>query len=106
MWGGSDSGAISRRCFAGFGRAAYSSIQGIVDLEGAGAMSLRIRARRWLWRKGQFLQRYVFPGGELPELADVVRAAEQVGFESRDLESLRENYVLTLRHSMKSLEDR
>lgn len=79
---------------------------GIVDLEGTQAMSLRIRARRWLWRKGQFLQRYVFPDGELPELADVVRAAEQVGFESRDLESLREHYVLTLRHWLKRLQAR
>jgi len=48
----------------------------------------------------------VFPDGELPELADVVRAAEQVGFESRDLESLREHYVLTLRHWLKRLEAR
>lgn len=79
---------------------------GIVDLEGIRAMSLRIRARRWLWRKGQFLQRYVFPDGELPELADVVRTAELAGFESRDLESLREHYVLTLRQWLKRLEAR
>jgi cyclopropane-fatty-acyl-phospholipid synthase len=79
---------------------------GIVDLERTRAMSLRIRALRWLWRKGQFLQRYVFPDGELPELAEVVRAAERVGFESRDLESLREHYVLTLRHWLKRLEAR
>lgn len=80
--------------------------QGIVDLEKARSTGFWVRARRWFWREGQFLQRYVFPDGELPELADVVRAAERAGFESRDLESLREHYVLTLRHWLKRLERR
>ncbi len=80
--------------------------QGIVDLEQAHSASFRVRARRWCWREGRFLRRYVFPDGELPQLADVVRAAERAGFESRDLESLREHYVLTLRQWLKRLEAR
>jgi cyclopropane-fatty-acyl-phospholipid synthase len=79
---------------------------GIIDLEEARSVSIRVRARRWLWREGQFFHRYVFPDGELPSLAEVVSAAEQVGFESRDLESLREHYVLTLRQWLKRLEAR
>jgi cyclopropane-fatty-acyl-phospholipid synthase len=79
---------------------------GIVDLAGAHHMSLTTRIQRLLWREGQFLHRYVFPDGELPRLADIVRAAEQAGFEARDLESLREHYVVTLRHWLRRLNAR
>ena len=79
---------------------------GIIELEGARPAGLVTRAARWYWHGDRFLQRYVFPDGELPVLADVVRAAERAGFESRDLESLREHYVLTLRHWVRRLEAR
>jgi len=42
-----------------------------------------------------FLRRHVFPGGELPYLGDVIRAAERAGFEVLDLENLRPHYALT-----------
>jgi len=42
-----------------------------------------------------FLQRYVFPGGELPQLADIIRSAERAGFEVLDVENLRPHYALT-----------
>ncbi|HWK12516.1 MAG TPA: cyclopropane-fatty-acyl-phospholipid synthase family protein [Vicinamibacterales bacterium] len=42
-----------------------------------------------------FLRRHVFPGGELPYYADVVRAAERAGFEVIDVENLRPHYALT-----------
>ena len=42
-----------------------------------------------------FLRRYVFPGGELPYFADVVRAAERAGFEVLDVENIRPHYALT-----------
>jgi len=79
---------------------------GIVDLEAARHQSVRARLRQWFWREGRFLQRYVFPDAELVPLAEVVRAAEETGFESRDVESLREHYVLTLRHWVRRLEAR
>ena len=44
-----------------------------------------------------FLQRRVFPGGELGRLEDTVRAAERAGFEVLDLENLRPHYALTCR---------
>lgn len=77
---------------------------GIIDLEAAQHQSVRTRLRRWFWQEGRFLQRYVFPDGELVPLAEVVRAAEHAGFETRDAESLREHYVLTLRHWVRRLE--
>jgi cyclopropane-fatty-acyl-phospholipid synthase len=39
----------------------------------------------------------VFPDGELLDVGDVVLAMERVGFEVRDVESLREHYAKTLR---------
>ncbi|HSL23501.1 MAG TPA: cyclopropane-fatty-acyl-phospholipid synthase family protein [Vicinamibacterales bacterium] len=44
-----------------------------------------------------FLQRRVFPGGELPHLSDVLRSAELAGFEALDVEDLRPHYALTCR---------
>jgi cyclopropane-fatty-acyl-phospholipid synthase len=44
-----------------------------------------------------FIGRYVFPDGELLDVGQVVLAMEEAGFEVRDVESLREHYVKTLR---------
>lgn len=51
-----------------------------------------------------FIQEYVFPDSDLPPISDVLTAAEAVGFEVRDVENLREHYVLTLRHWVRRLE--
>jgi cyclopropane-fatty-acyl-phospholipid synthase len=51
-----------------------------------------------------FIDRYVFPDGELEPLAMMVEALEAVGFEVRDVESLREHYALTLRAWVANLE--
>jgi cyclopropane-fatty-acyl-phospholipid synthase len=79
---------------------------GIVDLESARAPTRRRRLRQLVWREGRFLRRRVFPNGELVPLAEVVRAAERAGFETRDAESLREHYVHTLRRWVRRLEAR
>jgi cyclopropane-fatty-acyl-phospholipid synthase len=42
------------------------------------------------------IQRYVFPDGELPPLDHVLAALQGAGLEPRDVESLREQYTLTL----------
>jgi cyclopropane-fatty-acyl-phospholipid synthase len=47
---------------------------------------------------------YVFPDGELTPIHLTLRAAEEAGFEVRDVESLREHYALTLRHWVRRLE--
>jgi cyclopropane-fatty-acyl-phospholipid synthase len=43
-----------------------------------------------------FIDRYIFPDGELQPVGSVVKVLERAGFEVRDVESLRENYHLTL----------
>jgi cyclopropane-fatty-acyl-phospholipid synthase len=51
-----------------------------------------------------FVGRYVFPDGELVDVAEVVRAMQRAGFEVRDVESLREHYSKTLHHWVANLE--
>jgi cyclopropane-fatty-acyl-phospholipid synthase len=52
-----------------------------------------------------FTGRYVFPDGELQDVADVVAAMQAAGFEVRDVESLREHYERTLRAWVANLEE-
>ena len=51
-----------------------------------------------------FMNRYVFPDGELVDLADVVAGMQRAGFEVRDVESLREHYSETLHAWVANLE--
>ena len=56
-------------------------------------------------RRGpSFMDRYVFPDGGVVPIATTLAAAERAGFEIRDVESLREHYVLTLGHWVRRLE--
>lgn len=57
-------------------------------------------------RDDTFSDRYVFPDGELTPISHSLRIAEEVGFEVRDVESLREHYALTLRRWVRRLEQR
>ena len=43
-----------------------------------------------------FIRKYVFPGGWIPSLADVVVEMEKAGLEVLDVENLRRHYALTL----------
>jgi len=52
----------------------------------------------------RFMNRYVFPDGELARISDVENAMEQAGFEIIDVEGLRRHYALTLRHWVAALE--
>jgi cyclopropane-fatty-acyl-phospholipid synthase len=54
--------------------------------------------------KNSFAARYVFPDGELHEVGTVVTAMQEMGFEVRHVESLREHYALTLRAWARNLE--
>jgi cyclopropane-fatty-acyl-phospholipid synthase len=69
------------------------------------------RPRRWrelvlrrLWKVDAFIDQYVFPDGKLGPFYEVIHAAETVGFETRDVESLREHYARTLGEWLKRLE--
>jgi cyclopropane-fatty-acyl-phospholipid synthase len=56
-------------------------------------------------RRGpSFVDRYVFPDGDLVPISTSLRAAELSGFEVRDVESLREHYAMTLRRWVRRLE--
>ena len=61
-----------------------------------------IKAR--MWRRDAFIHRYIFPDGRLVPAARVIECAEHAGLELRDVEALREHYVLTLRHWLGALE--
>jgi cyclopropane-fatty-acyl-phospholipid synthase len=55
--------------------------------------------------KPTFVNTYVFPDGELVYVDEVIAAAEESGFELRDLESLRASYNLTLQNWVRNLEE-
>ncbi|WP_424647603.1 class I SAM-dependent methyltransferase [Chromobacterium vaccinii] len=45
---------------------------------------------------GRFIEKYVFPGGELPHIGEVLRTMQQGGLEALDVENLRRHYAKTL----------
>lgn len=53
-----------------------------------------------------FARRYVFPDGELMPISTTLKGVGAVGFEVRDVESLREHYALTLQRWITLLETR
>jgi cyclopropane-fatty-acyl-phospholipid synthase len=55
-------------------------------------------------RRNSFMARYVFPDGALLEVGAAVSAMQNSGLEVRDVESLREHYVRTLRAWVANLE--
>lgn len=56
------------------------------------------------WRR--FIRRYIFPDGKLRPVSVILGEAEKAGFEVRDVECLREHYVLTLKGWLDALEAR
>jgi len=59
------------------------------------------------WNTGlnsNFLQRYVFPDGELDTVSGIELGMERAGFEILDVEALRPHYAKTLRHWVERLQ--
>ena len=59
------------------------------------------------WNKSvatEFINRYVFPDGELDCVSNIQLGMERAGFEIHDVEGLRPHYALTLRHWVRRLE--
>jgi len=52
----------------------------------------------------EFINRYVFPDGELDCISNIQLGMERAGFEILDVEGLRPHYALTLRHWVRRLE--
>jgi cyclopropane-fatty-acyl-phospholipid synthase len=76
----------------------------IVCLYEPPAESGEVGSGRVLRQHNEFIQKYIFPDAEMPTITEVVGSAERVGFEVRDVESLREHYVTTFRHWLRRLE--
>jgi cyclopropane-fatty-acyl-phospholipid synthase len=53
----------------------------------------------------EFINRFVFPDGELDCVSNIQLGMERAGFEIQDVEALRRHYALTLRHWVKRLEE-
>jgi cyclopropane-fatty-acyl-phospholipid synthase len=75
---------------------------GIVNAT-ARLLGWRQRLERRLWKRDAFIDQYVFPDGKLGPLHAVIAAGEAAGFETRDVEGLREHYALTLREWLRRL---
>lgn len=62
------------------------------------------------WRQedlsSRFINRFVFPDGQLDRISSVLRHTEAQRFEIWDVENLRPHYGMTLRHWVSRLEDR
>lgn len=78
---------------------------GIVERPTGGGGLLAL-PQRIVWRPRAFLDRYVFPDGELVRTDEIIAHAEDAGLETRDVESLREHYAMTLRQWVRRLEAR
>jgi cyclopropane-fatty-acyl-phospholipid synthase len=86
----------------------FSKLHGLLTDDGVllnHGITTRSRPRRLARKKPSFVNTYVFPDGELLPLETSLRIAEGVGFEARDVESLRQSYALTLRHWVSELEE-
>jgi cyclopropane-fatty-acyl-phospholipid synthase len=66
--------------------------------------SVRERMANWLWKRDQFIDRYVFPDGKIVPLGHLITKAEHGGFETHDVENLREHYTRTMRDWLRGLE--
>jgi len=65
---------------------------------------VRAWAARRVWRRDEFIRRYVFPGGELVPVGRLATVGERAGLEVRDIENLREHYTRTLQCWVERLE--
>ena len=54
----------------------------------------------------EFINRYVFPDGQLDTVSNIQRGMERARFEIADVEALRPHYALTLRHWVSRLEEK
>jgi cyclopropane-fatty-acyl-phospholipid synthase len=60
-----------------------------------GLTSTDVKSRGTPYGGGEFINRYVFPHGELAHLGTVIRSMQEGGLEVRDVENLRRHYART-----------
>jgi cyclopropane-fatty-acyl-phospholipid synthase len=84
----------------------FRTVRGALKPGGAFLNQGIVRTHHSPARKSSFIDRYVFPDGELTTLSEAITAAESAGLEVRDVENLREHYELTLRRWVEELQHR
>ena len=79
----------------------FGKIRGLLAADGLvlnhGITTADTEARWMPLGAGEFIDRYVFPDGELPHLDRVIRDMSNAGLEVTDVESLRRHYARTCR---------
>ncbi|MFF3947232.1 class I SAM-dependent methyltransferase [Streptomyces sp. NPDC001902] len=93
------------------GRERYRQYAGVLYgllRPGGRLLNHQIGRRPWAdeeaYHVDEFIDRYVFPDGELAPLGSTVSRLEEAGLEVRDVEAIREHYALTLRQWVANLE--
>src|SRR4029079_19197144 len=86
------------------GRERYRQYAGVLYgllRPGGRLLNHQIGRRPWAdeeaYHVDEFIDRYVFPDGELAPVGSTVSRLEEAGLEVRDVEAIREHYALTLR---------
>ncbi|GBF07645.1 cyclopropane-fatty-acyl-phospholipid synthase [Deinococcus aerius] len=91
---------VGRANMTTYFRSAYAALRpgGLMLNHAIGANVQPPKFPKWLQAltSGGFMQKYVFPDGELLPLWETLQHAEGAGFEPRDVENLREHYARTL----------
>jgi cyclopropane-fatty-acyl-phospholipid synthase len=77
----------------------FARINTLLEADGIamnhGLTSTDVASRASPYGGGEFIDRYVFPHGELAHLSTVIKAMQQGGLEVRDVENLRRHYART-----------
>ncbi|MDL2356536.1 MAG: cyclopropane-fatty-acyl-phospholipid synthase [Pseudomonadota bacterium] len=77
----------------------FSRINALLAPDGVamnhGLTTTDVQARGTPYGGGEFIDRYVFPQGELAHLGTVIRSMQEGGLEVRDVENLRRHYART-----------
>ena len=94
---------VGRERYAEYFGTAYRALRGGGLFLNHGIVS-QARDGKGFRAGGDFVGRYVFPDGDLANVDTAIRAAENAGFEVRDVENLREHYARTLRAWVRNLE--
>ena len=90
-------------------RAYFTTVRELLADNGAvmnhGITSTDMESGESPWGGGDFIERYVFPHGELPHIGLALREMCAAGLEPMDVENLRRHYTLTLTHWAERFEE-
>jgi cyclopropane-fatty-acyl-phospholipid synthase len=85
-------------------RAYFEQVRGVLSPAGRYLNHAIARPPHMHYGDDGFVQRYVFPDGQIHELGATITALQEAGFEARHMESFRLHYARTLRLWVENLE--